>query len=268
MKGSRWPVALTVAGSDPSGGAGLQADLKTFAALKTYGAAAVTAVTSQNTLGVRAIHLIPPAMVAGQVQDVLSDLPVAAIKTGMLGGIEQLEALVQVLRRHPGIPLVVDPVIHATSGASLLVGGEAPERLVRELLPLADLITPNLAEARLLAADPELPARALADRLLGCGPAAVLITGGDDPGEKVTDLLVTAAGQQIFTRPRVATASTHGTGCTLSAAVTAGLAHGAPMGEAVAAAVAYVQRALETAWPLGRGHGPVHHMHACWGDTP
>ena len=261
-----WPVALTVAGSDSSGGAGLQADLKTFAALEVYGASVVVAVTSQNTLGVRGVHLVPPEMVSGQMEAVLEDLPVAAIKTGMLGAGPQLAAVTRMLRQVPDIPLVVDPVIRATSG-DLLLAPDGMQIMAEELVPLAALITPNLAEARLLARSPDLDAADLAGLLLAQGARAVLVTGGDGAGESVEDLLMTPAGSTVYRRRRVETTCSHGTGCTLSAAITAGLARGQAMEESVPAAMDYVERALQTAWPLGQGHGPVHHMHPWWREN-
>ena len=262
-----WPVALTVAGSDSSGGAGLQADLKTFAALEVYGASVVTAVTSQNTQGVQGIHLVPPEMVARQLAAVLEDLPVAAIKTGMMGAGPQLAAAADVLGRQPAMPLVIDPVIRATSGDSLLAA-DGLQGYLESLFPLATLVTPNLDEARLLAGLDTMDAVMLARALLGRGARAVLVTGGDGTGETVEDLLMTSTGQRLFRRPRVATTCTHGTGCTLSAAITAALARGRSLEESVTTAVAYVERALQTAWPLGHGHGPVHHMHPWWKDLP
>ncbi len=259
-----WPVALTVAGSDSSAGAGIQADLKTFAALATYGASVITAVTAQNTRGVAAVHAVPADVVAAQLTAVLDDLPVAAVKTGMLLRGEIIQVVAEALRRSPRLPLVVDPVMVAASGDALLEP-EAVEALVEELLPLATVVTPNLPEARRLAGRADLGPRDLAARLADLGARAVLLKGGHaTEGPEVVDLLWEEGTVTTFRRPRVRTESTHGTGCTLSAALAAGLARGASRVEGSRAAGDFVHRALETAWPLGGGAGPVHHMHPFW----
>lgn len=263
MTGRVWPVALTIAGSDPSGGAGLQGDLKTFAALEVYGAAAVTAITVQDTRGVEDVHLLPPALVGRQVEVVLDDLPVAAVKIGMLGDGPQAQAVFQALSGKSDIPVVLDPVMRSSSGRSLLAE-EGLETLLNRLLPLAALVTPNLPEARVLAGEPDAPPAELAQLILARGARAVLVTGGHGRGNRVEDILVTRTGRRIFSRVRLDTSSTHGTGCTLAAAVTAGLARGMTLEDGVSMAWEYVGRALETAWSLGHGRGPLHHMHPFW----
>lgn len=263
MSARGWPVALTIAGSDPSGGAGLQADLKTFAALEVYGAAAVTALTIQDTRNVFDVHLLPPPLVARQVEVVLDDLPVAAIKIGMLGDGLQVEAVVDVLSRKPEIPVVLDPVMCSSSGVSLL-GEDGQEVLLKRLLPLAAVVTPNLPEAQVLAGKREGSPVELAEIILARGARAVLVTGGHSTGERVEDWLVTPTDRRSFSRLRLDTTSTHGTGCTLAAAVAAGLARGMTLEDGVSMAWKYVGRALETAWPLGRGRGPLHHMFPFW----
>lgn len=264
------PVALTVAGSDSSGGAGIQADLKTFAALGTYGASVITALTAQNTTGVQAIHDVPAAFIAAQMDSVLSDLRVGAVKTGMLSRREAIEAVAAGLGRHGVRTLVVDPVMVATSGDRLLAS-DAVEALRHLLLPRAALITPNLPEAAILLGEPVAADEAAMVRqgeaLLGLGPAAVLVKGGHAGGPESVDILVTGEGVRRFAAARVATRHTHGTGCTLSSAVAAGLARGLDLGDAVAAAKAYLTAAIEAAEgvAVGRGSGPVHHFHAVWG---
>jgi hydroxymethylpyrimidine/phosphomethylpyrimidine kinase len=261
---ARWgqPVALTIAGSDAGGGAGIQADLKTFQALGVYGASAIAAVTAQNTLGVRAVHEIPPPVVAAQIDAVAEDLGVDGAKTGMLASAEVIAAVADRIRRwHLDEVLVVDPVMVAKSGDRLL-RADAVEALVSQLLPLAAVLTPNLPEAevlvgRVLADDAAI--RDAARRIVDLGPRAVLMKGGHRPGETVDDLLFD--GERFLELPgvRVHTMSTHGTGCTLSAAIAAGLARGLPLLEAVTQAKAYLSEALRQARPLGGGHGPVAH---------
>jgi hydroxymethylpyrimidine/phosphomethylpyrimidine kinase len=267
MSASRsWPVALTIAGSDSSGGAGVQADLKTFAALETYGASAVTAVTAQSTRGVIMVHPVPAEVVAAQMTAVLDDLPVAAIKTGMLCRAEIIQVVAEELRRRPGIPLVVDPVMVAASGDPLLEP-EAVEVLVEELLPLATVVTPNLPEARRLAGRADLPPHDLIARIADLGAQAVLLKGGHGPaGVVAVDLLLVGGKVTAFQRPWVHTDSTHGTGCTLSAALAAALGKGVPLALAAAEAGDFVHQALARAWPLGGGSGPVHHLHRFWSE--
>jgi hydroxymethylpyrimidine/phosphomethylpyrimidine kinase len=268
MTPARTPIALTIAGSDSSGGAGIQADLKTFSALGVYGASAITALTAQNTRGVAAVEPVAAAFVIAQIDAVLGDLAVGAIKTGMLadtGIVEAVAARLQAIPKRP--PLVVDPVMVATSG-DLLLALDAVEAVKRRLVPLATLITPNLPEAaRLLGAreaadDAQAAEQAKALLALGCN--AVLLKGGHGTGETAVDILCDASGIQRLVRPRIATPHTHGTGCTLSAAIAALLAQGAALPEAVSRAKAYVWQALEAGRALGVGHGsgPVDHLFA------
>ena len=262
-------IALTIAGSDSSGGAGIQADLKTFAALGVYGASAITALTAQNTRGVSAIHDVPPAFIAAQLDAVFSDLTIGAVKIGMLSQPAAIEAVADALARHQAKNIVLDPVIAATSGHRLL----APAALAvlrHRLIPRALLLTPNLPEAAaLLDASPAQNEREMeeqARRLLALGPAAVLIKGGHAGGDESVDLLVEANTVTRFAAKRIVTAHTHGTGCTLSSAIAAGLAKGLDLAAAVRAGKAYVTAAIAAAdrLAIGSGHGPVHHFHAWW----
>jgi hydroxymethylpyrimidine/phosphomethylpyrimidine kinase len=229
-------IALTIAGSDSSGGAGIQADLKTFSAFGVYGASAITALTAQNTCGVQGIEAVSPAFVAQQLRSVLSDLAVGAIKTGMLANADIVMTVAEVLRSAPPRPFVVDPVMVATSG-DVLLAPEAVTAVKRELLPLASLITPNLPEAAILlgtemAASEEAMVRQ-AELLRTTGCHAVLIKGGHGVGDAAIDILVSASGVERFQRPRLATPHSHGTGCTLSAAIAALLAQGVALAPAV-----------------------------------
>lgn len=261
-------IALTVAGSDSGGGAGVQADLKTFSALGVYGTSAITAVTAQNTCAVTAIHPIPPEAIAAQIDAVLDDMDVGAVKTGMLGGADAIAAVADRLSARRLAP-VVDPVMVAKSGDALLAES-AIETVIARLLPLAGLLTPNLPEAaRLLATAPARDAQAMAEQgraLLTLGPAAVLMKGGHAAGPVCTDLLVTPDGTVRLDAPRIATENTHGTGCSLSAAIAAGLARGRALEDAVRAAHGWLQDAIRAADSLGigRGRGPVHHFHEVW----
>ena len=268
---SRTAIALTIAGSDSSGGAGIQADLKTFTALGVYGASVITALTAQNTLGVQGIHPVPVAFVAQQLDSVLSDLAVGAIKTGMLANADIVGTVAAMLRAAPPRALVVDPVMVATSG-DVLLAPDAIGAMKELLLPLATLVTPNLAEAALLLgskqAEEETDAVAQAQALRAAGCRAVLIKGGHGRGDAAVDILVDDKGVERFVRPRIDTPHTHGTGCTLSAAIAALLARGAPMTEAVDRAKAFVWEGLKHGRELGVGHGrgPVDHLHALKGD--
>ena len=255
------PVALTIAGSDSSGGAGLQADLLTFAAFGVYGASVVTAVTAQNTTGVRAIAPIAPDVVAAQLDAVLDDLDVRAAKTGMLHRAAVVEIVAARLRARPVPQLVVDPVTVSTSGATLLEPS-ALDALRGALLPLATLVTPNLHEAEALTGRPVRDVaemREAARALVGHGARAALVTGGHLPGDAV-DVLYDGATYRELSAARVATQHTHGTGCALSAAITAGLARGDDLVRAVEAAKQHVTQALATVPGLGRGAGPVDHL--------
>jgi hydroxymethylpyrimidine/phosphomethylpyrimidine kinase len=263
----RTAIALTIAGSDSSGGAGIQADLKTFSAFGVYGAAAITALTAQNTRGVMGVEPVSPSFVAAQIEAVLGDLEVGAIKTGMLAQAAIVEAVADRLGSAAQRPLVVDPVMVATSG-DVLLAPDAIEAVRRQLIPLATLITPNLPEAaRLLDAsiaadEAEAVAQAKALRFLGCG--AVLVKGGHGGGATAVDILCDSGGIERFERPRVDTRHTHGTGCTLSAAIAALLAQGIGLRAAVGRAKDYVWKALEAGRELGVGHGrgPVDHLYA------
>lgn len=265
------PIAVTIAGSDSSGGAGIQADLKTFAALRVYGASVITALTAQNTLGVQGIHDVPAAFVLAQIESVFSDLAVTAVKIGMLSQVETIVAVAEGLARHAGrIPIVLDPVMVATSGDRLITN-EAVEALRRHLLPLAELVTPNLPELGCLIGEPmavsENAAVAQGRRLLALGARAALVKGGHADGTESIDHLMGADGtMRRFAAERIATRNTHGTGCTLSSAVAAGLARGIPLAEAVAQAKRYVTAAIAASdtVSIGQGNGPVHHFHAFW----
>jgi len=263
------PIALTIAGSDSSGGAGIQADLKTFSALGVYGASVITALTAQNTLGVSAIHDPPDAFIGAQIDAVFSDLEIKAVKIGMLSRPSTIRAVAAGLARHGASSVVLDPVMVAASGAALL-SPDAVATLIEALLPMADLITPNLPEAAtLLGAEPardEAEMHAQAERLLALGARAVLMKGGHGSGAESVDLLLSREGVHRFGAARQATRNTHGTGCTLSAAIAAHLAHGCALPEAVAGAKAYITAAIAAADQLhvGHGHGPVHHFFALW----
>ena len=260
------PVALTIAGSDSSGGAGIQADLKTFAALGVYGASVITALTAQNTKGVTGIHDVPADFVAAQLDAVFGDLDVKAVKIGMVSRRDIIEAIVKGLDRWKPKYAVVDPVMVATSGDRLL-SPDAVDAMRKMLFPRATIITPNLPEAAALL-DAELAVseseiEAQGRRLLAFGCPAVLIKGGHGEGAESVDFLVTQKSAVRLAAPRVATKNTHGTGCTLSSAVAAGLAKGESLEAAVRAAKIYVSAAIAAADRLGigHGHGPVHHFH-------
>jgi hydroxymethylpyrimidine/phosphomethylpyrimidine kinase len=260
---------LSIAGSDPSGGAGIQADLKTLAARGVYGMAAVTALTAQNTRGVSGIEAVPPDFVEDQIEAILEDIRVDAVKIGMIANAGIARAVAGVLSGKRTGPVVLDPVMVAKGGAALL-SADAVEALTTRLLPLAALLTPNLPEAAALLGEPVAADRAgmaaQATRLLALGPAAVLVKGGHLDGEGSPDVLATTDGLEWFEAERVATANTHGTGCTLSSAIAAELAKGASTRAAVAAAKTYLAEAIAAADRLsvGSGHGPVHHFQALW----
>jgi hydroxymethylpyrimidine/phosphomethylpyrimidine kinase len=261
MDPDTYPIALTIAGSDSGGGAGIQADLKTFHAFGVYGTSAITAITAQNTLGVHAVHPVPLAHVRAQIDAVVTDLRPAALKTGMLATLALVETVAAAIREHGLRHYVLDPVMVATSGDRLLAE-EAVAALVQDLLPLADVVTPNVHETRILSGVPISDVddmRLAGDRILELGVSAVLIKGGHLDGEAV-DLLMDGGVERIWRRPRIDTVHTHGTGCTLSAAIAAGLARGDELADAVDRAVRYVSRAIEAAPGLGSGHGPVNHF--------
>jgi hydroxymethylpyrimidine/phosphomethylpyrimidine kinase len=256
-------IALTIAGSDSGGGAGIQADLKTFQQFGVYGASVIVALTAQNTRGVRAVEAVPEAMVAAQLTAIAEDLPPAALKTGMLAEAPLVRLVAKAIRENGWQPLVVDPVMVSSSGHRLLTT-EAEDVIRESLLPLAALVTPNLDEAAVLTGravhDVATMERA-GEILLSFGAAAALVKGGhlSSEAETLTDVLVTAAGVRHFVHRRLVTTSTHGTGCTLSAAVAAGLALGRPLETAVADALDFVHRAIAGAPGLGAGHGPLDH---------
>jgi hydroxymethylpyrimidine/phosphomethylpyrimidine kinase len=261
------PIALTIAGSDSSGGAGIQADLKTFSAFGVYGASVLTALTAQNTRGVEAVHSVPADFVRAQIRAVFDDLAVGAAKTGMLATREIVLAVAEELARRPDVPLVVDPVMVSTNGDPLLEP-DAVGALKSRLLPRADLLTPNLPEAAALlgtapaASEAEMAAQAL--RLLGLGCRGVLVKGGHGMGAAAVDMLATGEGTVRLESPRIETANTHGTGCTLSAAIAALLAMGEPLEAAVRRAKTYVTRAIDHGrnQSIGQGRGPVDHLYA------
>lgn len=261
------PIALTIAGSDPSGGAGIQADLKTFAAHGVYGASVITALTAQNTQGVTGVLEIDPDFIAAQIDAVASDLEISAVKTGMLADRPQVAVVVAGIKRYGLTPLVVDPVMVATSG-DVLLAPDAIDAVRRNLIPLANVITPNLHEAARLLGLPvaknEDEMQRQGEALLQLGAKAVVIKGGHAAGSEAVDFLVTPQGTARFAKPWVDTTHTHGTGCTLAAAIAANLALGLSLGDAVAAAKDYLWNALVAGKVLnvGRGHGPVDHAFA------
>lgn len=262
-------IAVTIAGSDSGGGAGIQADLKSFSANGVYGASVLTALTAQNTLGVMAIHDVPPDFIRAQMDAVYWDLKVNATKIGMLSRPEVIRAVAEGLEAHQTGPVVFDPVMVAASGDPL-VADNAVSVLIDVLVPKSDLITPNLHEAaRMLdvdVADGEVEMSRQAERLKKLGAKAVLLKGGHGSGAESVDLLLTEKGETWLRAPRHETRNTHGTGCTLSSAIAAGLAKGAPLEEAVRLAKIYITDAIAAADSLqiGAGHGPVHHFFEFW----
>jgi hydroxymethylpyrimidine/phosphomethylpyrimidine kinase len=256
-------VALTIAGSDSGGGAGIQADLKTFARYGVFGTSAITAITAQNTLGVRAWERVSPALVRAQIDAVAEDLRPAAIKSGMLGDADVVRAVAEGIAAHGLTPYVLDPVMAATSGDPLLAP-DAVAAIVELLFPLATLVTPNLDEVAMLLGERvtevngmERAARALVERH---GARAALVKGGHLAGDELVDVLFDGATIRRFSHARVATTSTHGTGCTLSAAIAASLALGGSLTSAVEDGLGYVARAIASAPALGAGHGPLNHF--------
>ena len=255
------PIALTIAGSDSGGGAGIQADLKTFHSFGVYGTSVITAVTAQNTRGVTAVHAIPLADVRAQLDAVVSDLRPAAFKTGMLATADLVATVGAEIRRHGLRNYVLDPVMVATSGDRLLAE-DAVESVKRELLPLATLVTPNLHEASILA---DMPVSSLVDMRIAAehirrlGAPAVLVKGGHLEHEAI-DLLLDEQGERLWRRHHIDTPHTHGTGCTLSAAITACLASGDALSDSVDHAIRYVAKAIDLAPGLGHGRGPINHF--------
>ena len=263
------PTALSIAGLDPSGGAGIAADLKTFSALGVYGAAVATALTAQNRTGVFGIHDVPPDFIAAQIDAVFADLAIGAVKIGMLGTPAAIEVVATALDRYQPRAVVLDPVMIASSG-QLLLRGQALGAL-RDLIARVSVLTPNLPEAAALlgtdAARDEAEMRAQAEKLLAFGAGAVVIKGGHGAGAESVDILLDASGESLrLAAPRLATQNTHGTGCTLSSAIAAGLAKGLPLPAAAREAKAFVSAALAAADRLGVGSGPgaLHHFQAWW----
>jgi hydroxymethylpyrimidine/phosphomethylpyrimidine kinase len=260
------PIALTIAGSDSSGGAGIQADLKAFAALGVYGASVITALTAQNTRGVSGIHQVPAEFVTAQIDAVFDDLDVGAVKIGMVARLATIDAIAAGLARWAPKHVVLDPVMVATSGDRLLPA-DAVEALRSKLIPTASLITPNLPEAAALLDEPIASSEAAIEsqgkRLLSMGCRAVLIKGGHGQGAESTDYLISSTGTVTLAAPRIATENTHGTGCSLSSAIAAGLAKGEEMEAAVRSAKLWISAAIAAAdrFSVGHGHGPVHHFH-------
>ena len=261
------PRAMTIAGSDSGGGAGIQADLKTFAALGVYGTSALTAITAQNTVAVTDVHEIPTSAISAQIDAVLSDIGADAVKTGMLSSSAIIECVVESLGRHAGqlgvSRLVVDPVMVAKSGDSLL-RSEAVSALKERLIPLAAVVTPNIPEAETLTgmsivSDDDVAEAAR--RIVSMGARAVVVKGGHRDGP-ATDLYFDGENFREFTSPRFDTPNTHGTGCTFASAVAAGLAQGLTTEDAVGQAKVFVTEAIRASFPIGRGHGPLHHFWA------
>jgi hydroxymethylpyrimidine/phosphomethylpyrimidine kinase len=264
------PAVLTIAGSDPSGGAGIQADLKTYAALGVYGMAALTALTSQNTREVTGIHEVPADFVALQIDTVFADVTPDAVKTGMLATADIIRVVAGKAREHGFRNLVVDPVMVAKSGDRLL-RDDAVNALREDLIPIAHVLTPNLPEAGDILGRPVRNVNEMRDaarEIHALGAANVVVKGGHLPGDSVTDILFDGADFQEFTSERVQTKNTHGTGCTLASAIAAYLARGETIPEAVRQAREYLTQALRHAYDVGHGHGPVHHMWNLWQQLP
>lgn len=262
MSEDQLPIALTVAGSDSGGGAGIQADLKTFHAFGVYGTSAITAITAQNTLGVTAVHPVPVEVVRAQIDAVATDLRPRAVKSGMLATAPLVAAVADALRAHGLERYVLDPVMVATSGDRLL-DEDAVAAVAERLVPLAALVTPNLHEARILTGLPVDSRDGMGEaarRLVEMGAGAALLKGGHLSDEEAVDLLWDGEDERTWSRARIDTPHTHGTGCTLSAACAAGLARGISLPEAVGRAVEFTVRAIATAPGLGSGHGPVNHF--------
>lgn len=256
---------MTIAGSDSGGGAGIQADLKTFSALGVFGTSTLTAITAQNTVGVTAVHEIPTDVIAAQIDAVISDIGADAVKTGMLSSPAIVTTVADAVRRHGISNLVVDPVMVAKSGDRLL-RDEAIATICNELIPLARVVTPNIPEAedltgRSIASDDG--ARRAAEDIISMGAKSVVVKGGHRDGPP-TDILYDGNEFMEFTTERIPSTNTHGTGCTFASAVAAGLAHGLELPAAVEQAKEYVTAAIGAAYPIGQGHGPLHHFHAFW----
>ncbi|MGN6516532.1 MAG: bifunctional hydroxymethylpyrimidine kinase/phosphomethylpyrimidine kinase [Rhizomicrobium sp.] len=254
---------LIVAGSDSGGGAGIQADIKTATAFGVYAMTAITAVTVQNTRGVKAVHMVPPTIVSEQIVATLGDIGADAVKIGMLGSAATVKAVAAALKkRAPKIPIVLDPVMISSSGHRLLAPN-AVSAMVQALFPLAALVTPNIPEAKVLAhlkSAGRNDAEAAARKLIAMGANAALIKGGHATKSTIDDVMVWTGGVEVYAFPRIKTRHTHGTGCTLSTAIACGLAKGWSLPLAVGRAREYVQKAIATAPGLGKGHGPLNHM--------
>lgn len=273
MTGTAVPNVLSIAGSDPSGGAGIQADLKAFSAVGAYGMAAIAALTAQNTRGVTGVVPVDSGFLVEQIDTVFADIRVDAVKIGMIGGAEAVRRVAGCLRRHRPPCVVVDPVMVAKSGHRL-IEDDAVDALRDELLPLASVVTPNLPEAAVLLATDEAVGEAgmpaMAERLAGLGCPHVLLKGGHLPGARSPDLLHGPAGAVWLDSERIATTNTHGTGCTLSSAIAALVPVAPTLEAAIRAAKIYLSACLTHADTLGvgGGHGPVNHFHACWRHEP
>ncbi len=262
------PKAMTIAGSDSGGGAGIQADLKTFAALGVYGTVTLTAITAQNTVGVSGVHEIPTDMIVAQMDAVMSDIGADAVKTGMLSSQEIVEVVAEQVAKHGIRSLVVDPVMVAKSGDALL-RDDAVNAVCTKLVPLAAVVTPNIPEAEALtgmAIETDHDVREAARRIMGMGARSVVVKGGHREGPAV-DVLYDGSEFREFTAPRIDTVNTHGTGCTFASAVAAGLAQGKTVEDAVAQAKEYVTEAIRASFPIGRGHGPLNHFYELWRDS-
>ncbi|MGI6559414.1 MAG: bifunctional hydroxymethylpyrimidine kinase/phosphomethylpyrimidine kinase [Limnochordia bacterium] len=261
-------IALTIAGSDSGGGAGIQADLKTFSALGVYGTSAITAVTAQNTLGVQGYVELPPEFVGEQVDSVLSDIGAHGVKTGMVASSPIIRVIADRMAKYQVNNLVVDPVMVSATGHHLLAE-DAKESLLKELFPLAYLVTPNLPEAEAITGDAITTLKdmyAAGEKILKLGPSNVLVKGGHLPGDEVIDLLMGSIGTYEFKAPRIETTNTHGTGCTFASAITAYLAKGEDLATAVGKAKEYVTKAIAFALDIGQGSGPTHHFWNFWRD--
>jgi hydroxymethylpyrimidine/phosphomethylpyrimidine kinase len=266
----RYKTALTIAGSDSSGGAGIQADIKTFSSLGCYAMSVITALTAQNTTGVRAIHAVPPEFAAEQLEAIFTDIPPDSVKIGMLYSAELIETVARMLTKHRARNIVLDPVMAAQSGDSLLKE-EAVEALKTHLMPMASVITPNLPEAEILLGSHITNIAGMekaAGDLAQFGSESILVKGGHLEGDESTDILfIPSRNRLVHIRGvRVKTRNNHGTGCTLSSAISSFLAHGLPLEEAVLKAKDYLTSAMEAgaAYEIGKGHGPVHHFHRLW----
>ena len=265
MAASRPPTAMTIAGSDSGGGAGIQADLKTFSALGVFGTSTLTAITAQNTVGVSAVHEIPTDVISAQIDAVITDIGADAVKTGMLSSAAIVATVSEAVRRHGITNLVVDPVMVAKSGDRLL-REEAISSICSDLIPLAMVVTPNIPEAEDLTGlsiKTDADVREAAAAIIAMGAKSVVVKGGHRDGPP-TDILYDGERFLEFTTERIPSTNTHGTGCTFASAVAAGLAHGLEVPDAVQQAKEYVTSAIRAAYPIGNGHGPLHHFHAFW----